>query len=158
MHRRDIVRDGGRNGPAPRGAAAGRVAVAAGLALLAALGSAVRAAADEQAKARAAAERQPAAQAAGAATAQAAGATTGPAAREALRVVADERLAEALRAIAAEYTRRTGAAVSLQFLSPPEVEALAAKGAAGCGAIFCMAASREGPCKVADLPGARKVV
>jgi len=74
-----------------------------------------------------------------------------------LKVVADKRLEEPLRAIAEAYGRRTGAQVALRFLPAADVNDLAAKKGAGCDVVLSMPAGVKSETPVRALPGAKNV-
>jgi len=73
------------------------------------------------------------------------------------KVVADARLEEPLKAIAAEFQRQFGTRVELNFLPADKVNALAEKNRSGFDAMFCMAMMADGKTSLDSLPGARKV-
>jgi len=72
-------------------------------------------------------------------------------------VLADNRLADPLRTISAEYTRRTQIQVPIRFLPETEVNALVKKKQAHCDVVLCMPADRKGKTEVQSLSGAKKV-
>lgn len=72
-------------------------------------------------------------------------------------VLADNRLADPLRTIAEEYTRRTQVQVTLRFLPESEVNALVEKKQTGCDVVLCMPAEPKGKTAVGSLPGAQAV-
>ena len=73
------------------------------------------------------------------------------------RVLADKQLEEPIRAIAREYSRRSGSGVSLKFLPAAEVNALVQEKKTGCDVVFCMPKDKKSETPVSSLPGARKV-
>ena len=95
----------------------------------------------------------------GAALAGAALAAAGPtpAADAPLRVLADRRVEGPVRAIAAEYARRTQREVALEFLAAAEVASRVAGGQAGADAVVCLGAEADGETPVSRLSGARPV-
>jgi len=74
-----------------------------------------------------------------------------------VRVLADKRVEEPLRAIIEEYFRRTGSCVYATFLSVSEVNALAEKRETAHDVLLCMPADVESKTAVASLPGAKTV-
>ena len=74
-----------------------------------------------------------------------------------LKVVADTRLEEPLRAIAGEYGRRSGWRIALKFLSAADIGVLVSKGQAECDVVLSMAADVGGKTAVSGLAGARRV-
>ncbi len=80
-----------------------------------------------------------------------------PQADQACRVLADRRLEEPMRAIVAEYTRRTGVAVKLEFRPADEVSSLVEKGRAAGDVVVCMADKVGVKSAVSLLEGAKKV-
>ena len=93
----------------------------------------------------------------GAALAGAALAGATPAADAPLRVLADRRVEGPVRAIAAEYARRTQREVALEFLAAAEVASRVAGGKAGADAVVCLGAEADGETPVSRLSGARPV-
>jgi ubiquinone/menaquinone biosynthesis C-methylase UbiE len=75
----------------------------------------------------------------------------------AIKVLADERLKEPLGTIAAEYGRRTGYRIALDFRTASEVSALMEKKEAGYDAVLCMPVDVDGRTTVEAVPGAKKV-
>jgi len=85
-------------------------------------------------------------------------ASSGPAAEpETIRVLADQRLEEALRAIAGEFEHRKGITIELRFAPVEQVESAVAAGAAGCDVVFSIAPARDAETVVSRRPGAQKV-
>jgi len=74
-----------------------------------------------------------------------------------VKVLADKRLEEPLRAIAGEYRRRTGAQVALRFVSMSEVSALVEKNETASDVVLGMPADVKGKTPVRALPGAKNV-
>jgi ubiquinone/menaquinone biosynthesis C-methylase UbiE len=75
----------------------------------------------------------------------------------ACKVLADERLVDPLRTIAAEYTRRTQRRVSIRFLPEAELDARISEGQPACDAVLAMPPGPEGKTAVESLPGATAV-
>ncbi len=79
------------------------------------------------------------------------------AARRDCQVLADARLEEPLKAIAAEFQRQGGPPIELKFLPAGRVNALAPRQEGDFDAVFCMAMKVGGKTSLDSLPGARKV-
>ena len=77
-------------------------------------------------------------------------------AEAACKVLADKRLIDPLRTIAAEYTRRTGSKIDLQLLPAEEVNRLVDTKRAKCDVVLCMA-KKEEKTPVTSLTDAKKV-
>jgi len=75
----------------------------------------------------------------------------------AVKVIADKRLEEPLRAIVEEYCRLREAQIAATFLSFSEVNPLAEKNGTRCDVVLCMPMDKEGKTAVAFLPGAKTV-
>jgi len=76
---------------------------------------------------------------------------------KAFRVLADKRVEEPLRAIAKEYTFRTGLRVSLQFLPVGEVDGLVQDKKLQCDAVLDIGEKKGSTSPVGELPGATRV-
>ena len=77
-------------------------------------------------------------------------------AEAACKVLADKRLVDPLRTIAAEYTRRTGSKIDVRLLPAEEVNRLVEVKRAECDVVLCMA-KKEEKMPVSSLPEAKKV-
>jgi ubiquinone/menaquinone biosynthesis C-methylase UbiE len=73
------------------------------------------------------------------------------------KVLADVRLAEPLREIAAEYRRRAESRVELNFRSESEIDALVEGKQTGCDVVLGMPMTVDGQTAVSRLPGAKTV-
>lgn len=76
--------------------------------------------------------------------------------KTACKLLADKRLVDPLRTIAAEYTRRTGTEIDMRLLPAAEVNRLVEAKHAECDAVFCMA-KKEEKTPVSSLSEAKKV-
>ncbi len=74
-----------------------------------------------------------------------------------IRLLADRRLEEPIRAIIKEYSRRSGTDVSLKFLPFAQVESLVAKNQAECDVAASLAAKKNGKTPLSALEGAKRV-
>ncbi|HUU92184.1 MAG TPA: class I SAM-dependent methyltransferase [Phycisphaerae bacterium] len=79
------------------------------------------------------------------------------AANASLRILADKRLQEPLRAIVEAYGRRTGARIELSLTSMTHVHALVGKKETGCDVVLSMPAEVKSATPVSSLPGAKNV-
>jgi len=77
-------------------------------------------------------------------------------AEAACKVLADKRLGDPLRTIAAEYTRRTGTKIDLRLLPAEDVNRRVDAKQAECDVVLCMA-KKEEKTPVSSLPDAKKV-
>ncbi len=74
-----------------------------------------------------------------------------------VRVVADVRVEEPVRAIVSEYTRRTGVPVHLELLKADELQSQIAARQASCDVAIAMAESADGDMPISRVDGAKKV-
>jgi ubiquinone/menaquinone biosynthesis C-methylase UbiE len=79
------------------------------------------------------------------------------AANASLKILADKRLQEPLRAIVEAYGRRTGARIELSLTSMTHVHTLVEKREAACDVVLSMPADVKGKTPVRALPGAKNV-
>lgn len=76
--------------------------------------------------------------------------------KAACKVLADKRLADPLRTIAAEYKRRTGTKIDMRLLPASEIDRLVEANQAECDVVLCMT-KKEEKTPVSSLPEAKKV-